>query len=757
MRRPVLVAALAAALLCARGVGARAADAPAAAPAPAHRPSVVESGPSKAVEAAWPGDGRADLEVPDAVWADVVARLGLPGPTLGFSLEQMASYGRDARITRPIAMQFRDVRAVPRTAGKLSDDLLGAVDDVGELVRMVHGLSDAVAGRNFPRPKGAEWGPAWLPATTTPADALETVLARLGTLAGGRDVPRSDEARTAWRALPEAVQRLVVRVLVGTAEALPWLRVAFDEPFLVEAVGARAREEVTPARLLALASRPWLDEDEALTPARSRAAFDALGKVDRDYLALGSVVFALHLGVALAEWKAVRATVDLKAVEGGALWVDTPFGAVRVLGTGDDTVDGAAGAAMLVLDLGGKDRFVGRVGTPAWPTVPVSTVIDLGGDDVYDGGELAGAVACGLFGVGTVVDVAGDDQYTVAASGLGCAWYGTGTLLDLEGKDRYVVRTKWGQGAAHVGAGLLVDLAGDDAYECAEQSQGFGSTWGGGLLLDLAGNDAYVARDDGAKSDLYLGQSVAMSQGCGFGRRADLGDGHSLAGGFGVLVDAAGDDRYHAQCWAQGCGYWWAVGILEDRAGNDVYENGKYSLGAGAHFAVGCQVDLAGDDRYNQGVETAVNQYQGHARDGSIGVSIDGDGDDRYQLRNHTGGSGDLCSVGLFWDRRGDDVYQLRWNPLGAPNGWTETPPMGSATRADRTRTFRDELGTSGVFLDTGGRDTFTWENLPADRTGLPTGLPFGADGTTWAYRAGPRCLGVGIDVAVFPPRPKAP
>jgi hypothetical protein len=183
---------------------------------------------------------------------------------------------------------------------------------------------------------------------------------------------------------------------------------------------------------------------------------------------------------------------------------------------------------------------------PASPAHPISTILDLAGNDRYDGGDVAGTMGCGLFGLGAVVDLAGDDTYRVAASGLGCAWYGTGLVYDEAGNDAYEVRGKWGQGAAHVGAGVLVDLAGDDTYLCAQQSQGLGSTMGAGVLLDVLGNDAYTARDDGNREKIYLDQSVAMSQGCGYGRRADLGDGKSLAGGFGVLVDGAGNDRSRA-------------------------------------------------------------------------------------------------------------------------------------------------------------------------------------------------------------------
>ena len=743
-RRPLLAVVALAALA---GLSAAGEERPPFVPQP------VVSSPAPTTTAVAGGATRADLIVPEAVWAAAVEGLGLaPGTVVGYAAEQMAAFGRDPRITRPIAMQFRDVRAVPRAAGKLAEDRLAAAKDPSEVVRIAHGLSDAVAGRMLPRPTGDAWGPDWLPATTPPVDALAVVLEKLAERAGGPAPAIDDATRTAWRVLPEALQRLVVRVLVGACEALPWLRVAFDEKFLVEAVGARGPAGLTSRDLYRLASRPWTDEDETQTATLSRASFEALGRVDRDYLAYASVVFTMHLAVALDGWREASKTVDPRTVEGAALRLDTLLGAVQVLGPGDDAVSGADGPALLVLDLGGNDRYTGRIAVPSYPAAPMSAWIDLGGDDTWDGGEVVGTLGCGLFGIGVLVDLAGDDKYTVKESGLGCAWYGTGLLYDAAGKDTYVVRTKWGQGAAHVGAGVLVDLAGNDAYECAQQSQGLGSTYGAGLLLDVAGDDAYVARDDGNREKIYNDQSVAMAQGCGYGRRADLGDGHSLAGGYGVLVDGAGNDRYHAQCWAQGCGYWWAVGILEDLGGDDVYENGKYSLGAAAHFAVGCQVDLAGDDAYNQGVATAVNQHQGHARDGSLGISIDGDGNDRYQFRNLCGGAADLNSIGFFWDRRGDDAYTLWWNPMGPPNGWAETPPMGTVSRYEPFRSFRDELDAFGIFLDTGGTDTWTWKDLPADAKLFPVGVPFGANGTRWTHRPGGRSAGVGIDVeAVLP------
>lgn len=752
MRQSVVRGAILAGLLGAVGP-ARADDGPKPPSAPA-APSVPAPAPAAganppAASGAFDAT-RAGLVVPDAIWTRALDGLGLaPGVTLGFTAEQMANYGRDVFVTRPVATLFRDVRAIPRYSGKVSDTILEAAKDPSELVRIAFGLSDAVSGRMLERPKGAEWGVSWLAATVSPAEALPKVLERIATVYGAGSPVRALEAgeARAWRSLPEAVQRFVVRILVGCAEGAAWIRAAFDDHFLAEATGSKGGDDTSPGRLLALAARPFVDgDDDATSPDRAatRASFEAPRRVDRDSLSFGAVVALLHLSVGLEEWRTARAGVDLSRLVLEGIEVPTPLGPVRILGPGNDVEASPGGASLLEFDLGGDDVRRGRHGVPASLARPISLVVDLGGDDRYVAGAVDGTFGCGLFGLGAVLDLGGNDVYEGRDSCFGCGWYGAGLLYDEAGDDRYTLG-KWGQGAAHVGAGVLADLAGNDAYECAQQAQGLGSTLGGGVLLDVAGNDAYVARDDGNREKIYLDQSVAMAQGCGYGRRADLSDGHSWAGGVGVLVDGAGDDRYHAQVWAQGAAYWWAVGILEDRSGNDVYESGKYSLGAGAHFAIGCQVDLAGDDRYNVGVETAVDQYQGHARDGSIGISIDGDGHDTYRLRNHTAGAGDLVSIGLFWDRRGDDLYDVRWNDLGAPNGWTETPPFGAATVSEVQRSFRDDLFTYGLFLDTGGRDTYRWD-VPATQAAK--------DDATWTRRNGPRSHGFGLDADTFPALP---
>lgn len=664
-----------------------------------------------------PGPDRASLQIPDDVWDRALAGTLPSRRPLGYSGDEMRNYGGRDHLLRSIENLFRDARQVPRLTGRISDELLAAAraESPGDISQWCWGLTDLPSGRMYAPPQGDVWGLKELEKGLSPAKALAVLLDLEGV--------KSDAVERLEK-LPEPLQRFLVRLCVARRVALPWLRQSIEAP-VDDPTGEGIRKSV---------AAPWNDGENDQSATLDGRCFRWMKEVDRAPLAYGSALFLSHMKTAMAEMKAWLAAggVEELAKVGALDWSGVP--GVRVFGTATDEISGPQPA--IVVDLGGSDRWKGRLAVSNGPMDPLSVVIDLGGDDVYDAGEEAFAMGCGVFGLGAIFDLAGNDKYSVKESGLGCGWFGTGLVWDAAGNDDYVVKNQWGQGAAHIGAGMLIDLAGDDRYECAQQSQGMGSTLACGILLDLQGNDAYICRDDGNVSALYLNQSVAMAQGCGYGRRADIGDGRSLAGGWGFLIDGAGDDRYHAQCWSQGCGYWWGIGALEDRSGNDVYENGKYSLGAGAHYAIGVQVDLAGDDRYNIGVTTTKNQFQGHARDASFGISLDGDGNDRYLLKNMCGGSADLCSFAIFWDRRGDDTYEGTMDKdMGDP------PPLGSASTYPPSRTFRDELPTAGIFLDTGGKDSYSGD--PRKEAGA-------RDGASWKEHRGPTSFGFGLDEAIY-------
>lgn len=665
--------------------------------------------PAAGEEPAFDGS-RAALTIPDDVWAQVLKDAGREGRAIGYTADEMRAFGKDAHLLRNVRALFADVRKIPRESGRITTGLLENAAVLAEVVTRGFALTDVSAGRMYGLPKEPVW---WVKEELGDAVGPDAILRKVATKIDG-DLD----------AVAPAVREFAAAVWVGAATA------------------ARRLPESWPAcgdPLQHCLMAPYEDELDGQTATFLKAGLDALATFDRAALAYASVILATHLDAALAK---LRAALKDDAVEPHEQTVrlTTRLGPIQLRGTAPD--ESPLAFPLLTVDVAGDDVCHAaalthkRLGT-------LAVHVDLAGNDTYGSGSADATIACGLCGVALLIDLAGDDTYASHESGLGCGVFGTGVLLDVSGDDSYRSTAAWGQGAAHVGVGALIDLAGNDDYECAQQSQGLGGPLGAGLLIDVAGNDSYVARDDGNVSELYLGQSVAMSQGCGYGRRADIGDGRSVAGGVGVLVDGAGDDRYHAQVWAQGCGYWWGLGILEDRGGDDAYQNGKYSAGAAAHFAIGVCIDLAGDDLHNAYNTTAKNQFQGHARDGSIGLFVDGDGDDAYDVCHNCAGSGDLNSIGLFWDRRGDDRYTFHPTDLTEPpNGWNDTGAFGTSTRYKPFHSFRDDLPTWGVFLDTGGQDTYVNERPPQGFEATPA-----ADGASWKPQRGPLVFGLGYDL----------
>lgn len=459
------------------------------------------------------------------------------------------------------------------------------------------------------------------------------------------------------------------------------------------------------ARADALALARYRDVDEPLL-AR-------LAGVDGAALGLAARRLARGLERARAVW-ASRPARAAPPAPFRLAWA-TPIGEVLLCGGADDVH--SARPRLLVVDVSGDD--VHRAAGATAEGVPVSVTVDLAGNDRHGDPRRPGRVAAGIAGCAALLDQAGDDEYAASSDGLGCGLLGVGLLVDAQGDDRYAGRHD-AAGAGTGGIGLLVELAGDDRYEGVERIQGFGQTRGVGLLLDLAGADRYVA-DDALitnPSPQTAAHNTSLAQGCGFGRRAHPGDGRSLAGGLGLLVDARGDDVYRAGVFGQGVGYWYGIGALVDLAGDDDGQAAWYGQGAGAHFAVGCLVDAAGADRHC----VALGQGLGQGQDESVGVLVDRRGDDRYVSSAHALGSAIWNGVGVLEDGGGDDVYQVGpSHTFGDPG----------------THQCREGVRALGLFLDRGGRDTF-----PADH-------PLAKAGATWVWRdpAWPQAVGVGGDL----------
>lgn len=385
--------------------------------------------------------------------------------------------------------------------------------------------------------------------------------------------------------------------------------------------------------------------------------------------------------------------------------LETTWGVIRLTGGGDTSH--ADRPTLLIIDTAGNDTYLNCPSNSSagnW----VSVVIDTKGDDKYlsDPGLAATQVADfanrktggakpgpggALFGVVCLADLAGTDLYRSHRPAFGSARFGFAVHEDEEGDDTYDAYAD-SEGFATFGVGLLEDHSGVDTYRCFSTSQGSAGVHGTGALIDRAGNDTYEANEKTIDfpSPQSAEHNTSLAQGASIGRRADYTDGHSLAGGVGLLFDASGDDRYSCGVFGQGVGYWQGVGLLWDAAGKDSYLGQWYVQGASAHFALGYLEDSSGNDTYI----AKMNMAQGAGHDFSVGWLIDRDGDDVYQAPNLSLGAGNANGMGVFLELLGNDSYQSSGVTLGKA---AEASPTGLRSRAL----------CLGVFMDMQGDDKY--------------------------------------------------
>lgn len=676
---------------------------------------------------------RSELIVPDDLWDSVRANVGYANRPLGFMSDEMMHFRNSDHILRNIEMLFRDIRSVPQFTGSLSDGFLDNPGNFAETTFEAYRTLDAYAARVIEYEPLVGWGVDWIPEDATVDEALDVILKLENT-----EINSFDDVRN-WDLIPEEYRTFIVRVIIGGIEAAPWIREAIDQDFLVNYFGT---EDITRQMLFEFAREVWADD--AVAPSQCEI-FEAYDQFDMNLFATGSNEFMRHIYLAIEELGDFKPDVrSFGESYFPFIKFETPVGAVWIDGMEDDTVyDIEDDEIAFVFNFYGTDTYRLNVGAaPSRVEYPFGVVFDFEGDDIYDTGESSSTLASGVYSIGAIFDFEGNDKYTADESGIGAAWFGTGLVVDYKGDDEYYVR-QYGEGFATMGVGMLIDLEGDDVYNTIENAQGFSYTGGFGALIDVSGNDIYYADPRGHISELYEGRTVNFVQGSSQGRRADFYDGHSMGGGIGCLVDGGGDDVYTASCYGQGNAYWLSLGFLEDRSGNDKYFNEQYSAGASPHFGIGSLVDLSGDDTYNIGGEyTPVRQIQGHARDGALAVFIDGAGNDLYLIPNISGGASDLNCITLFWDRSGNDAYTaLRIPPREMANSF------GDSTRYDPFNTFRDQMASIGIFLDTGGSDSY-WEHVGAGDDEL-TPIPF-SNNSEWIQRDEPPNYGYGLDVDIF-------
>lgn len=357
-----------------------------------------------------------------------------------------------------------------------------------------------------------------------------------------------------------------------------------------------------------------------------------------------------HASVFRPEWAAGTPDHDIDGVTGNvvAAW-ESKWGKVVIGGSGPNVYEGDDFIG--IIDLGGDDVYRGRVacgiGLPGHP--PISFVLDLGGNDRYEGGDFTQGF--GFLGVGILMDVGeGDDHYSARFCAQGAGMCGYGLLHDDGGNDTFTADS-FAQGAGMFGYGQLINEGGDDVYRGCRYTQGFAQVMGVGVLTDGGGNDMYYAGGKYLHQPLFSDRYQSLSQGFAIGNRR----GGETGGGVALLLDEGdGNDVYHADIYGQGSSYWYSLGMLVDHGGNDTYTLGQYGQGAGIHLSAGILVDIRGNDTYTNthGVGT------GGAHDWSVGWLIDRDGNDLYQGNGQ--GQGLNFSIGILLDCAGDDSHSSR-------------------------------------------------------------------------------------------------
>lgn len=354
---------------------------------------------------------------------------------------------------------------------------------------------------------------------------------------------------------------------------------------------------------------------------------------------------------------------------------ETSIGRIIVGNTGNNTY---TEDAAIIIDLGGDDQYLNNAGGTRPGKINAAIVIDVSGNDTYQGQDFC--QGCGYLGVGALVDMQGNDTYTGRNFCQGAALGGFGFLYDGAGDDTYTADFG-AQSAAIFGYSILSERAGNDSYKCSMFGQAGASTMGVAILAEAAGNDTYQG---GGKYPFYSATDSAMVQGAAMGMRPWPVQGKfTLYGGIALLSDAAGDDRYSAQAFAQGGSYILSLGMCVDSAGNDFYSGTDYCQGSGCHLGAACLIDRAGNDVY-----TATNHSTGGSLDRSAGVLLDIRGNDRYNSPDGVGYAGKPRGCGIFVDCLGDDRYEV-----------------GVYGRARYP--YAENTQSSTFFLDMGGKDKY--------------------------------------------------
>ena len=547
----------------------------------------------------------------------------------------------------------------------------------------------------------------WRQAETV-ADALQIQIDQLGkwwAITSTVNVPSSkiDIDSIVGKGLPE-IQPALKRLLQGISEAQVLLDKAFKD--LSPEHRKYLIKNILPQMLLDGDKNKEDFQIEAekvnlrLSPADAKTVTQGRDVISPEDVALLRLAFEVNFGCLNQAGMSLASAVDdviemlttdlhrfTQVNRDVVFFSDTPYGRIIIGGAGNNIYDEDA---MLIIDIGGNDRYLNHAGGVATESRlfrdgsigGISVLIDLAGDDYYASGKKFSQGA-GLFGIGILADLSGNDTYQAGSFSQGAGLFGIGILIDSgDGADTFLADT-FCQGAGGWGIGILSNKLGDTKYCSRTFSQGLGYTLGAGALIDYAGDDYYISTGTIQNDRLY-----SMSQGFGQGNRP------IASGGVGTLIDYQGNDHYSAYYYAQGCAYWYGLGILIDNNGNDRYDAQVYAQGCGIHLATGVLVDRNGSDFYNC---TYGGNAQGAAHDLAVGILVDKNGTDTYVGKGNNQGSAITNSFALFIDDSGDDVYY--------------TSAKGGQGFGGSARSY----GSMGIFLDLAGNDFYSEQYLNED------------------------------------------
>lgn len=277
---------------------------------------------------------------------------------------------------------------------------------------------------------------------------------------------------------------------------------------------------------------------------------------------------------------------------------------------------------------------------------------------------------------------------------------------------------------------LVIDLGGNDIYH-GRYAATHEFWMSASVLIDVAGDDQYTPEaadieDASTLASDAFDKDHGFTQGCGLF-------------GVGVLLDAAGNDRYTASVHAQGNGAF-GVGVLYDQQGIDSYRLGTSGQGTG-YFGIGLALDAEGDDYYG-----AYTVGQGVGKPAGHGLLLDLDGHDTYIGYYVTDGS-HLAPPGF-----NDYSASAYSDSEGRSHNMSVVQGVGWGFRGDW---FTDEvnwMGGFGALVDLGDGDDEHYADCMAMGQGFVYGFGFLYDGggndkyrTFWWGPAAAAHMGVGL------------